>query len=851
MLFKEYALKAADAIVLELGSSLTQGLSSQQAIDQLEKFGKNQQNEQDVSLWSIILHHLKSLFVLLFFMIDIFFFLLGEWSNAGIVFLLILINIGVGCYQEFKASKTIKLLKKYIEHTATTLRNGTKQEIEMSALVPGDIVFLRAGDIVPADIRIISEKDLLIDEATITGESAPVKKISDTLTQEVDLFKAFNIAFTGTLVVDGEAMGVVFATGDNTIFGSLLKKAVRGWEESTLEKAVMQLSKFIFLLSIISLVCVGVGNIIIKGYANINIMELLVFAAALMICLVPEALPIVITFNLSLCVRRLLKMNVVIKRLSALEDFGAVEILCVDKTGTLTEQDLKLVSIFALSNEEALVRYAGLSIFSHLNQHGGISKNSFESAIEKYMHENQEALFMLAYDEYEYVGYSPFDPERRRAGILVRCKNTSEYWYIVRGAYEIMDGACFIGDAKAKAWIRDEGLKGNRTLAVAVKKLHAVPEDLIEQEHDLDLVGVLAFSDPIKRTAIVALDQARDLGLSIKVISGDAPEVCGAVAYALKVIDDPKKVVTSKIWQEASLEEKEILAREGAVFSRVLPDQKAEIVHFLKKDKRVGFMGDGLNDLPALMAADVALVVQGCPDVVRESGDIILLNRSLISVVRAVMEGRTVLANTMKYIKTTFSPSFGHFYALTIASLFVKFMPMRAIQLLLLNFLSDFPMISLATDTVEPEALSRPQQYNVKNMMFISIILGLVSMLFDFMCFSYFFKRSESVLQTGWFIETVLTEVLFIFSIRSRKPFFKAKRPSLALATCSILVIIATVLIPYTTIGQNLFYFTALDMDSLRFVIGLVLAYFVCVETIKYVYYRSSYCKSENGTKLI
>ena len=295
---------------------------------------------------------------------------------------------------------------------------------------------------------------------------------------------------------------------------------------------------------------------------------------------------------------------------------------------------------------------------------------------------------------------------------------------------------------------------------------------------------MLAFSDPIKRTAIVALDQARDLGLSIKVISGDAPEVCGAVAYALKLIDDPKKVVTSKIWQEASLEEKEILAREGAVFSRVLPDQKAEIVHFLKKDKRVGFMGDGLNDLPALMAADVALVVQGCPDVVRESGDIILLNRSLISVVRAVMEGRTVLANTMKYIKTTFSPSFGHFYALTIASLFVKFMPMRAIQLLLLNFLSDFPMISLATDTVEPEALSRPQQYNVKNMMFISIILGLVSMLFDFMCFSYFFKRSESVLQTGWFIETVLTEVLFIFSIRSRKPFFKAKRPSLALATC-------------------------------------------------------------------
>ena len=263
----------------------------------------------------------------------------------------------------------------------------------------------------------------------------------------------------------------------------------------------------------------------------------------------------------------------------------------------------------------------------------------------------------------------------------MRHKNTAAYWYIVRGAYEIMENTCFAGDQTAKAWGNQEGLKGNRTLAVAVKRLDVVPEDLIAQEKDLTLVGILAFSDPIKRTATIALDQARDLGLTIKVISGDAPEVCGAVAYALKLVDDPKKVVTCKMWQQASLEEKELLVQDNAVFSRVLPDQKAEIVRMLKANKRVGFMGDGLNDLPALIAADVALVVQGCPDVVREAGDIILLNRSLVSVVRAVKEGRTVLANTMKYIKTTFSPSFGHFYALTIASLFVKFIPMRAVQL--------------------------------------------------------------------------------------------------------------------------------------------------------------------------
>jgi len=851
MIFKEYALKSADMIVSELGSSFTQGLSAHKAAELLQKFGKNQQNEQDVSIWHILFHHVTSIFVVLFLMIDLFFLLLGEWSNAGIVFLLILINIGVGCYQEFKASKTIKLLKKFIENSSTVLREGKQQEIETSNLVPGDIVFLRVGDVVPADIRINSEKGLMIDEATITGESAPVKKVGGVIEGEVDLFKAFNIAFTGTLVVEGQAVGVVFATGDNTMFGSLLKKTVRGWEESTLEKAVIQLSKFIFMLSAISLVCIGVGNIITKGYANLNIIELLVFAAALMICLVPEALPIVITFNLSLCVRRLLKMNVVVKRLSALEDFGAVEILCVDKTGTLTEQDLQLVNTRALKDDDALVRYSGLSILPHVNQHGITSKNSFESAIEKFLNENQIALFQQACNEYEYVSCSPFDPERRRMGILVKQKNSADYFYILRGAYEIMENVCFPGDAKAQQWIQQEGSKGNRTLAVAIKKLTSVPDDLIAQEHELTLIGLLAFSDPIKQTATVALDKARSLGLSIKVISGDAPEVCGAVAYALQIVDDPKKVVTSKMLEAATLEEKEKLIQEGAVFSRVLPDQKAEIVQVLKKDKRVAFMGDGLNDLPALMMADVALVVQGCPDVVREAGDIILLNRSLISVVHAIMEGRTVLANTMKYIKTTFSPSFGHFYALTIASLFVKYVPMRAIQILLLNFFSDFPMISLATDTVEPEEMSRPQQYNVRNIMFVSVVLGLVSMLFDFICFAYFMKKSESALQTGWFIETVLTEILFIFAIRSRKPFFFAARPSLALCLCSLIAIIAAIGVPYTAFGQRLFYFTALDTQSLGFVFGLVIIYFICVECIKYVYYHSAYFKNGSGIKRV
>jgi Mg2+-importing ATPase len=846
MVFKDYALKSADAIVSELGSSLTQGLSSDKAAAQLQKIGKNQQKENDVSFWSILLRHMTSMFVVLFFIIDLFFVVLGEWSNAGIVFLLILINIGVGCYQEFKASKTIKLLKKYIEATATVLRDGKRQEIAASDIVPGDIIFLQAGDIVPADTRIIAAHGLIIDEAIITGESAPIQKVEKVLEGEVDLFKAFNIAFTGTLVVEGDATVVVIATADQTIFGSLLKSSHRAWQESTLEKAVIQLSKFIFLLSIFSLICVGVGNIIVKGIGGVNIIEMLVFATALMVCLVPEALPIVITFNLSLCVRRLLKMNIVIKRLSALEDFGAVEVLCVDKTGTLTEQDLTVVNTLQVgNNNKELLQYSGLTLLGQNVQH----KGSFEGAIDAFLKKDNHDLLATLSQEYEYITSSPFDPERRRAGVFVRNKQTGQYWYVLRGAYEIMENACFAPSKAAHEWIQSEGLKGNRTLAIAVRMLKAVPEDLLQEEHDCTLIGILAFSDPIKRTAPAALEQARSLGLAIKVISGDAPEVCGSVAYALQLIDNPSKVVTSKMLEEASLEEKTRLIEEGVVFSRVLPDQKAEIVQILKQHKRVGFMGDGLNDLPALMSADVALVVQGCPDVVREAGDIILLNRSLLSVVRAIMEGRTVLANTMKYIKTTLAPNFGHFYALTIASLFVRDMlPMLPIQLLLVNFLSDFPMISIATDYVEPEELSRPQQYNLKNILFITVILGIVSMIFDFICFSYFFKRPATAMQTGWFMETALTEILFIFAIRTQKPFFMTTRPSLPLSLCALAAIMLTCILPYTSLGQSVFKFAPLDTHSLIFVCGLVLGYFISVELVKYVYYRVLSFRNDNGS---
>lgn len=843
MLFKEYALKNGDAIATALGSSLEKGLSAESVQAKLKEFGKNQQSERVVSWWQIFLRHITSIFIILFFVIDVFFLLLGEWSNALIVLMLMVINVCVGVYQEYKASKTIKLLRKYIETSSLVLRNGKQEEIPTTDLVPGDIVFLKVGDIVPADMRIITEKGLMVDEAIITGESASIKKTDKVIEAETDLFKAFNILFTGTVVVEGEATGIVFATAHATVFGSLVQNSYRSWQESTLEKGVIQLSKFIILLSVVSLICIFIGNVIVKGFDNIDFIQLLFFATALMVSIVPEALPIVVTFNLSLGVRRLIKLNVVVKRLSALEDLGAVEILCVDKTGTLTEHRMDLVDTYGADLEKILL-YNALSLLSR-----GNNKNNFESAVEKFLVVHNPTILTQAAKDYEFVSASPFDPERRRSGVLVRRKNSSEYIYVLRGAYEIMAKNCFMGNQESQDWIVKEGLKGNRTLAVAIKNLTHAPDNLIAEEHDCTLVGILAFSDPIKKTAAVAIDRARDLGITIKVISGDSPEVCGTVAFALKLIDDPKKVVTSKMLEAASLEEKEQLIQEGMVFSRMLPDQKAEIVQILRRNKRVGFMGDGLNDLPALMCADAALVVQGCPDVVREAGDIILLNRSLLSIIEAITEGRTVLANTMKYIKTTFAASFGNFYALALASLFINYIPMLPLQILLLNFLSDFPLIALATDTVEQEELSKPQQYNIRSILLIAIILGIVSMIFDFICFSYFMKKSEKIMQSGWFIESVLTEIVFIFSIRSHQLFFKAKRPSMGLTLCSLIIVFLTFIIPHSALGQRLFGFVSLDHESLFFVCGLAGVYFICTEIIKHIYYKLTYIKNSNGVR--
>lgn len=611
--FAEYALMTPEACVTHFGSSLSHGLSSEQVDEKVHRYGLNQISEKTITWWMILYGQVRSVLVALFLVIAVSFLLLGQWANALIVMLLLLINITVGFYQEYKASRTVSLLKKHIKFFVTVLRDQKRQVVQAEDLVPGDIVFLKTGDKVPADVRILKEDDLLVDESVLTGESLPLKKTSQALIDEkLDIFKAFNLAFAGTVVVKGHATGIVFGTGDATTFGTQFKKDYGAWRESALEKKAVELSAFIIKFTVISLLLTVGANLLLKGFDTKILLGIILFAIALMVSALPQALPVVITFNLSRAVHKLLALHVIVKRLSAVEDLGAVDILCVDKTGTLTENKLELIDTYGNDRKE-LISHIGMTI---LAEERVKNKKGFDAAMEEYMERSDPHLLAQLRTEYVTINTLPFDPVKRQTLVLVQKKDTHEYTLVAWGSYEGIAAECLSSpdETTIQKWVYDEGIRGRRVIAVASKKVKDTSASTMNNEQNLLLIGLLSFADPVKKTAKEALEHAQKLGVVVKVISGDTPEVCGAVAYDLGLIKSPQQVVTGAMLDAVHDADRDALINETTVFSRVLPEQKAEIIQTFQAKHTVGYMGDGMNDIPALSAATVALVVQGCPD---------------------------------------------------------------------------------------------------------------------------------------------------------------------------------------------------------------------------------------------
>jgi Mg2+-importing ATPase len=841
--FWEYTIKEKERIFEELESSET-GLTEKEVENRQRIYGLNEVKVKEVSAFDIFFRQLKSAFFYLLFIAGVIALFFGEKINGILIFIFAFINVFLGFFQEFRAQRAIKLLKEYLPKEVEVLRKGEEKFIDEKFLVPGDIILLDTGDITPADLRIFETKNFLIDESILTGESQPIAKISEPLEKEVkEIFEAKNIAFSGTSVISGKAKGIVIATGKNTQFGKIAKLTAEVIRPSIYEKELADFSKIILKTVLFTILAVFLASFLIKK--EVSKIDFAIFCLALIVGIVPEALPVVVGSAISRGASRLAKRKVVVKRLSSIEDLGNMEILCTDKTGTLTENKLTIDEIYSEDKEKCLA-FSFLAS-SYLEKKEKLVKNPFDIAI--FQKTKKEERLILK--KYKLLSEIPFDPNRKMNSVLIEDENKNKI-LILRGAPEIiLERSSEIEENFKREEIIKEieknGEEGKRILAIAYKFFDPVRNRISngvdkeeyseEDERDLKFLGYITFLDPLRKTAKATCDLAKKLGVQIKILTGDSKEVAGKLAKDVGLIDDPKKVILGKDLDSLPENEFEKKSEEFNVFARISPEAKLKIIKALQKKYEVGFIGEGINDAPALKIANVAIAVKGAADVSKEAADILLLENDLRETIDGIREGRNIFANINKYIKATLSSNFGNFYSVATMSLILPFLPMLPPQILLVNLLSDFPLISLAGDSVDIEELRKPKMYRLNQIFPLIIFLAIISSIFDFIFLGIFYGKGENLIQTLWFLMSIFTEISLIFSVRTRKFFLMAKKPRGILISLSIFAFLLTLILPFTNFGKNFFQFTSPPFYALLTIFSLILAYLFANEIVKQIYY--------------
>ena len=605
--------------------------------------------------------------------------------------------------------------------------------------------------------------------------------------------------------------------------------------ESTYEKDLLRFSRIILQIVLYTILAVFILNLLIKG--GENVFDFTIFCIALVVSILPEALPVIATFALSQGALRMAKGHVVVKRLTSVEDLGNIEVLCADKTGTLTENKLSVREIYSTDKDKCF-HFAVLGS-SLLVEKGEQTTNSFDRALLM----ESTAKDRIVLENSRLIREIPFDHFRLRSEMLIE-NNLKEKYVIVRGAPEIVLKYCsnVLGRVKKEKIMRkfkEEARIGCRVISVAYKKFGKDKNDLSESDgKGLTFLGIISFTDPLKKTAKETIRIAAKLGVDIKILSGDIREAVGEIASSVGLIKDLNQVITGEELNALPKREFEKACASYSVFSRVTPATKLEIMKALQKNREVGFLGEGVNDAPALKLANVGIAVKEAVDLTRAVADIVLLRSDLREVVVGIQEGRNIFSNINKYIRCTLSANFGNFYSIAVIALFVKYIPMLPVQILLVNLLSDFPLITVATDSVDASELKKPKAYQLNKVVGLIITLAIVNSLADFIIFFLFRDQGQSMVQTVWFIEGILTEIALIFAIRTRYAFFRAKSPSFALIILSIFTAIISVGLPFTSLGQEAFHLTQPSFFAMTAIITIVVGYFVVSEMVKLTYFK-------------
>ena len=775
-----------------------------------------------------------------------------EWMGVVIIAVMVVCSAILRFWQEWKANEATDSLMKMVKNTCLVKRAGSgEEELDITELVPGDIVFLAAGDMIPADLRIIESKDLFISQASLTGESEPIEKFPEVKEKQYrkgSIVELDNICYMGSTVISGAAKGIVFETGNRTFLGTIARNLTGHRATTAFDKGISKVSLLLirFMLVMVPFV------FFINGFTKGDWFEAFIFAISVAVGLTPEMLPMIVTANLSKGALSMSKKKTIVKNLNAIQNFGAMNILCTDKTGTLTCDKIVLEKYINAdgSNDESkrILRHA---YFNSYFQTG--LKNLMDKAILSHV---KELKLEHLKDAYTKVDEIPFDFIRRRMSVVIEDKQGKRQ-IITKGAVEEMLSICshteFNGEVqsltdelkvKAQKISEEMNRKGMRVLAVAQKSyIEKVGNFSVSDEKEMVLIGFLAFLDPPKPSAAEAIKQLHEYGVEVKILSGDNDIIVKAIGRQVG-IDTSYSLTGPDIenMDEAILKER---VKTTTCFSKLTPLQKTQIISILQEQENtVGFLGDGINDAAALRQSDIGISVDSAVDIAKENADIILLEKDLMVLEDGVLEGRKTFGNINKYIKMTASSNFGNMFSVMFASAFLPFLPMMPIHLLIQNLLYDISQTTIPFDRMDPEFLRKPRRWDASDLKRFMIYIGPISSIFDIVTYLVMWHvfgcnspEHQSLFQSGWFIEGLLSQTLIVHMIRTRKIPFIQSRATWPVIGMTTLVMVIGIVIPFTSFGASI-GLQALPLSYFPWLVGILLSYCVLTQLIKNWYIR-------------
>ena len=847
--YSEISKKTNEEVLKEYNTS-ENGITENKATELLEKNGPNVvvKNEKKSRLY-FLFNSFKDKFIIILIVLAVINYCLSDALSTYIILGIAVISALIRYFQDYSVYKFNQELKAKMYTTTNVVRGGKEKEIRVEKVVPGDIVHLSAGSMIPADIMLIDSKDLFVNQSVFTGESVPVEKVAQNTNDAKEIFSISNVCLMGSSVVSGRATGVVIDTGFTTYLGRMSKEVETKNEPTNFEKGMNNITKMLIRYMLV----VSVAVFVIYGFIRKDWLEAILFALSVAVGITPSMLPMIVNVNLTRGTKVLAKKKTLVKNINSIQNLGAIDVLCTDKTGTLTEDKIVLQKYIDVNGNEdtSILEYA------YLNSYFGTGmKNLVDRAIITYGNEKNVKEIV---NDYTKIDEIPFDYTRKRMSVVVKSNKNNGYRMFTKGALEEILKVCTkvkyngqvneltpemveIVEQKAKEY----AVQGMQVIAIASKREYrGVNVFNVSDEANMTFIGFVAFLDPAKKDVKSTLKKLKNIGITTKILTGDNPYAANNICNLVGL--ENKETLLGTDIDKMSDEELAKKVEEVNVFARMNPLQKERIVKQLKNNGHVvGYMGDGVNDSPSLHIADVGISVNTATDIAKEAADIILLERSLKVIYEGVLEGRRVYGNIIKYMKMALSSDFGDVFSIVIASIFLPFLPLLPIQMLLQDFLYDISQIAIPYDDVDKEFLEKPKKWSTKGISKFMNVMGITSSLIDVLAFLGFWflfgynASKETFFQTAWFVECLISETMIIHYVRTAKRPFIESRANKWLTLGTFGTIIGTILTPILLHNIPSFHFEILPLKYYGFVILLLAIYSVLVEIIKKIYIKKN-----------